>query len=91
MPRTTLHEIYTLLSQIFKGQHKRFGWHKPVPLLVVAIPISAQTDSSEHTFPKNHLITKDNALRNLCQRLWVQLCHHTSSARNPKAQTLHSP
>ena len=25
---TTLHEIYTLLSQIFKGQHKRFGWHK---------------------------------------------------------------
>ena len=25
---TTLHEIYTPLFQIFKGQRKRFGWHK---------------------------------------------------------------
>ena len=25
---TTMHEIYTPLIQIFKGQRKRFGWHK---------------------------------------------------------------
>ena len=29
---------------------------------------------------ENHLIRKDNSLRNLRQRLWIQLCHHTSSA-----------
>ena len=30
---------------------------------------------------ENHLIRKDNSLRNLRQRLWIHLCYHTSYAR----------
>ena len=51
---------------------------RPVTLYVIAIPISGQTDSRDHL--SVHLIRKDNSSRNLCQRLWIHLCYHTSSA-----------
>ena len=69
-----------LSSRFSRANASASNGTRPVPLLVVAFPISGQTDSREHTFQDNHLIRKDNSLRNLRQRLWIHLCCHTSYA-----------
>ncbi len=65
---TNLHEIYTPLSQLIisRANASASDGTRPVPLLVVAHPISGQTDSRVFTLhASNHLTRKDNSLRNL--------------------------
>ena len=70
--------LHTSLPILSRANASASDGTRPVPLLVVVHPISGQTDSRDHL--NVHLIRKDNSSRNLCQRLWIHLCYHTSSA-----------
>ena len=73
--------LHTSLPILSRANASASDGTRPVPLLVVVHPISGQTDSRVHTLRStNHLIRKDNSLRNLRQRLWIHLCCHTSYA-----------
>ena len=58
--------LHTSLPIISRANASASDGTRPVPLLVVVHPISGQTDSRVHTLRStNHLIRKDNSLRNL--------------------------
>ena len=58
--------LHTSLPILSRANASASDGTRPVPLLVVVHPISGQTDSRVHTLRStNHLIRKDNSLRNL--------------------------
>ena len=90
---TTLHEIYTPLLQIFKGQRKRFEWHKTCATFSGRFPYLRANRFQGTHFPRQPL----NKKRQLSPKLaptsldsFVLPHKLRSNPRRPKHSTLRS-